>query len=73
MVKRLLTSNLESILGSQSLEAYHENFLQAQARSSMAHRAVAAETKAVLKPKEKQQAISSLLDNDLKTGQHAFK
>ena len=58
----MVRSQVKALLGEATLEAYAEAFLKAHGSSSLAHRAAAAEVRALLQPGHKQQAVALLLE-----------
>ena len=67
-VSKLFKSRLEKLLEGQSLQAYHQGFVQAQGQApSLPARAVAAELNILLQLESKQTALDTLLKAGIDT------
>ncbi len=64
MVQQVIDTQVDQLLGSQSIQQYSESYISSHGRASLRHTAAAAEMLLLLQPEEKQRAVKLLLDTE---------
>lgn len=62
VVQQVIHSQVDQLLGSQSIQQYSEAYISSHGSTSLRHTAAAAEMLLLLQPEEKQRAVQLLLD-----------
>ena len=63
VVKEVISSQVQQLLASQSLQEYSQSYISNHASTSLQHAAAAAEMLHVLHPQQDQEAVKLLLDS----------
>lgn len=62
VVQQVIDSQVDELLGSQSIQQYCEEYISSHGTTSLRHTAAAAEMLLLMQPHEKQRAVKLLMD-----------
>lgn len=63
VVQQVIHSQVEQLMGAQSIQQYSEAYISSHGSASLRHTAAAAEMLLLLQPEQKQRAVQLLLDS----------